>query len=100
MSKIQKNSTKSNFAELEFAQDLLLKYKCQCDNYFLLYNYEIAKINKVYEDNEDIYAELHKKIKANEESKIFFTKCNLDKFAKIIREFSLHTFDFLNVTII
>jgi len=97
MIKIQKNESKSDINELENAQDILLKFKCQCDNYSILYNYEINKINKVYEENEKFYADLYNKIKANEESKIFFTKCNLEKFSKLFEEFSLHSFDFLNV---
>lgn len=97
MIKIQKNDSKSNIRELENAQDVLLKYKCQCDNYSLLYNYELNKINKVYEDNEKFYAELYDKIKANEESRIYFTKYNLEKFSKLFEEFSMHSFDFLNV---
>jgi len=97
MKKIQKNNSKSIFTELENSQDMLLKFKCQCDNYLLLYNYEITKINKIYEDNDILYSELYNKIRANEESRIFFTKCNLEKFSKLFEEFSLHSFDFLNV---
>jgi len=99
MERLQKTNNKNIINELENAQDLLLKYKCQCDNYSLLYKYEISKINKIYEENEITYSDLFNKIRANEESRVFFTKCNLDKFSKIFEEFSMHTFDFLNVNL-
>lgn len=95
--KNQGKISKNYLSEYEQAQDMLLKYKCQCDNYSLLYNYEISKINKIYEQNEKLYGDLYKKIKINEESRNHFVKNNLNKFSKLIEEISIDTFDFLNV---
>ena len=95
--KLKNSYNKNLHSEFETAQDLLLKYKCQSENYSLLYNYEISKINRNFQENEDFYKELYNKIKINEESRIYFIKSNMGKFSKIFEDFSIQTFDFLNV---
>jgi hypothetical protein len=83
--------------EINNAHDLLLKYKSQSENYGQMYRYEISKHNKILDDNEDKYNTVFDKIKSNEESRIFFIKCNMEKFSKTYEEFSICSFDFLNV---
>jgi hypothetical protein len=83
--------------EINNAHDNLLKFKSQADNNAQLYKYEIIKFNKIIEDNERKYIGIIEKFKVNEESKIFFLKCNMEKFSKIYEEFTICAFDFLNV---
>ena len=39
------------------------------------------------------------KLRANEESRIFFIKCSMEKFSKLYEEFAISSFDFINVKI-
>jgi len=78
----------SNSNHFEKTHDFLLKLKSQKENLSLLYNYEINKANKILEDNEKLYNSLLSKIRSNEESKIFFIKCHMEKFAKIFFDLS------------
>lgn len=83
--------------EINNAHDNLLKYRSQSDNLAQMYKYEISKVNKIFEDNEKKYQLVFEKIKTNEESRIFFIKCSMEKFSKIYEEFAMSSFDFLNV---
>jgi hypothetical protein len=49
------------------------------------------------DDNEKKYMGIIEKLKINEESKIFFLKCNMEKFSKLYEEYTICAFDFLNV---
>lgn len=75
----------------------MLKFRSQAENFAQLYKYELFKMNKILEENEKKYILLLDKLKTNEESRIFFIKCNMEKFAKIYEEFTISSFDFLNV---
>ena len=63
----------------------------------LLYKYEISKANKILEENEKLYFNVIFKNKSNEESKIYFIKCHMEKFAKIYSEFNSISQEFINV---
>jgi hypothetical protein len=62
-----------------------------------MYKYEITKVNKIIDENEKKYVITYDKLRANEESRIYFMKCNMEKFSKIYEEFAVSSFDFLNV---
>ncbi len=66
----------------------------------MIYKYEINKANKILEENEKLYFGLLSKIKSNEESKIFFIKIHMEKFAKIFYDLSSILQDFYNVKIL
>jgi UDP-2,3-diacylglucosamine pyrophosphatase LpxH len=83
--------------EINIAHDNLLKFRSQSENLAQLYKYEISKYNKIAEENEKKHYQLMEKVRTAEESRIFFIKCNMDKFAKVFEEFTLISFDFLNV---
>ncbi len=63
----------------------------------MIYKYELNKANKVLEENEKLYFELLSKIKSNEESKIFFIKIHMEKFANIFFDLSSILNEFYNV---
>lgn len=83
--------------DLTLAHDNLLKFRSQSENMAQLYKYELSKYNKILEENEKKYVEIWDRLKTNEESRIFFIKCSMEKFSKIYEEFALSSFDFLNV---
>ena len=83
--------------EINSAHDNLLKLKGQSDNLAQLYRYEISNVNKILEDNRKKYSQVMEKIRSNEESRIFFLKSSMEKFSKLYEEFTISTFDFLNV---
>jgi hypothetical protein len=85
--------------EINSAHDNLLKLKSQSDNLAQLYRYEISNVNKILEENRKKYSQIMEKIRSNEESRIFFLKSSMEKFSKIYEEFTISTFDFLNVKI-
>jgi len=87
----------NNDEEINNAHDMLLKYRSISENFAQLYKYELYTINKLIEENNKNYAKLVEKLKMNEESRIFFIKCNLEKFSKIHEEFTISSFEFLNV---
>ena len=87
----------SNSNQFEKTHDTLLKYKGQKESSGMLYNYELNKVNKILDDNERYYNDLMNKIKGNEESKIFFIKCHMEKYAKIIKEYNCVLDEFQNV---
>ena len=89
--------SKSNTNQFEKTHDTLLKYKGQKESSGMLYNYELNKVNKILEENEKYYNDLMSKIKGNEESKIFFIKCHMEKYAKIIKEYNNISEEFHNV---
>lgn len=66
----------------------------------MIYKYELNKSNKVLDENEKLYFSLLNKIRSNEESKIFFIKCHMEKFAKIFFDLSIILQEFYNVNII
>ena len=49
-----------------------------------------------FDDNEKKYWVAMEKMKINEESRLFFVKCSMEKFSKIFEEFTIASFDFLN----
>ena len=65
----------------------------------MIYKYELNKANKVLDENEKLYSTLLNKIRSNEESKIFFIKCHMEKFAKIFFDLSIILQEFYNVNI-
>ncbi len=87
----------SNDEEINTAHDNLLRIRSQSENFAQFYKYELLNVNKVLEENEKKYAIVMDKFKTNEESRIYFLKCSMEKFAKIFEEFSVSTFEFLNV---
>ena len=87
----------NNDQDLNLAHDNLLKFRSQSEHCAQLYKYELSKFNKIVEDNEKKYQAVSDKMRSNEESRIFFIKCNMDKFGKIFEEFAMSSFDFLNV---
>lgn len=87
----------SNNNQFEKTHDLLLKYKGQKESSGMLYNYELNKVNKILEENEKYYNDLMAKVRSNEESKIFFIKCHMEKYAKIIKEYNGVLDEFQNV---
>lgn len=87
----------SNSNHFEKTHDTLLKYKGQKENLALIYKYELNKANKIIEENEKEYSSLIIKIRSNEESKIFFIKCHMEKFAKIFFDLSNIFQEFYNV---
>ncbi len=89
----------SNSNHFEKTHDTLLKYRGQKENLALIYKYEINKINKTIDENEKFYSSLTIKIRSNEESKIFFIKCHMEKFAKIFYDLSNIFTEFYNVRI-
>jgi hypothetical protein len=89
----------SNINQFEKTHDLLLKYKGQKESTQMLYNYEINKANKILDENEKFYINLLIKIKSNEESKIFFIKCHMEKFVKICQDLNIVFQEFYNVLI-
>jgi hypothetical protein len=90
----------SNSNHFEKTHDTLLKFKSQKENLAMIYKYEINKANKILEENEKLYFGLLSKIKSNEESKIFFIKIHMEKFAKIFYDLSSILQDFYNVKIL
>lgn len=88
-----------NTNHFEKTHDILLKFKSQKENLGLIYKYEINKANKIFEENEKLYSALLNKIRSNEESKIFFIKCHIEKFAKIFTELNCIQKDFINVSL-
>lgn len=87
----------NNDEEINSAHDNLLRLRSQSDNLAQMYRYEISNVNKLLEENQKKYNTIMEKIRTNEESRIFFLKCSMEKFAKIYEEFTISTFDFLNV---
>jgi hypothetical protein len=83
--------------DVTLAHDMLLKHRSQADNLAQIYKYELTKYNKILEESEKKYLEIWEKLKTNEESRIFFVKCTMEKFSKIYEEFAMSSFDFLNV---
>jgi hypothetical protein len=83
--------------DVTLAHDMLLKHRSQADNLAQIYKYELTKYNKILEESEKNYLEIWEKLKTNEESRIFFVKCTMEKFSKIYEEFAMSSFDFLNV---
>jgi len=61
------------------------------------YKKEILKTNKVYDINEKKYFPIIEKLNYNEESRIYFLKCHFEKLSKIVEDFTISTYDFLNV---
>lgn len=86
----------SSDEEINKAHDNLLKYRSQAENHAQQYKSEIFKVNKILEDNEKRYKLVMEKFSCNEESRIFFVKCNMEKFSKVYEEFTIISFDFLN----
>jgi hypothetical protein len=83
--------------EINSAHDNLLRLRSQSDNFAQMYRYEISNVNKILEENQKKYNTIMEKIRTNEESRIFFIKCSMEKFAKIYEEFTISVFDFMNV---
>ena len=83
--------------EINKGHEMLYKYSSQFESIGQIYKYEINKANKVYEDCEKRYEKVIDKIRSNEESRVFFIKCHIDKFSKIFEEFTMSSLDFVNV---
>jgi len=54
----------------------------------------------LYESYEKKYFPIIEKLNYNEESRIYFLKCHFEKLAKIIEDYTIGTYDFLNVMIL
>ncbi len=83
--------------EINNAHDNLLKFRSQSNNLAQMYKYELSKVNKIFEELEKKYLNVFEKLRANEESRIFFIKCSMEKFSKLYEEFAISSFDFINV---
>lgn len=83
--------------ELNKANDSLLMLRSISETRSQEYKQEILKTNKIYEANEKRYFPVIEKLNYNEESRIFFLKCHFERLSKIIEDFTISTYDFLNV---
>lgn len=89
--------SKSSDYDIKIANDVLLKYKSIAENNCEIYKYEIQKFNQTIDENELQYKKLIGVLKSNEESRIFFLKCHVEKFSKIFEEYIIGGFNFINV---
>lgn len=96
--KTYSSNKRNSDMDLESANDALLKIKSAAENHSEQYKYELIKFNKKAEDYELRYQNIIKVMKTNEESRIFFLKCHLEKFSKIFEEYTISGFDFINVS--
>ncbi len=83
--------------DINNANDALLKIKSAAEINSEQYKYELIKFNNKIEELEQRYQNTIKILKSNEESRIFFVKCHLEKFSKIFEEYTIAGFDYINV---
>lgn len=65
------------------AQNKMLVLKSKMDTYMESYKYEINVFNRANEENNVRYMKAIEMYKSNEESRIYFIKCILEKFYRI-----------------
>lgn len=93
------SSTRRNSElDLNTANDALLKIKSAAEINSEQYKYELIKFNNKIEEIELKYQSSIKVLKSNEESRIFFIKCHLEKFSKLFEEYTIAGFDYINVS--
>lgn len=84
-------------SEIELANDEILKYKSISENNLEQYKYEIIKFNSIIEEMDTKYKRLLNILKSNEESRIYFLKCQYDKFVKLFEGFNTNGISFVEV---
>lgn len=91
------SNCKKGEINLESLNDNILKLKSISDSNLQQYKYEILNYNSKQEEIELKYWKIMNLLKSNEESRIFFTKCHLEKFSKTFEDSMIAGFDFINV---
>lgn len=92
------SSRRSSDLDINNANDALLKIKSAAEINSEQYKYELIKFNNKIEEIEQKYQNNIKILKSNEESRVFFVKCHLEKFSKIFEEYTIAGFDYINVS--